>query len=120
MMDSRDLKRIDAMEIYTIFLMLGKADYDSVLECSVDVFTTDTAGSMTRPELMSFLDSLFRAFSKLLIVRGETAPTDVNVRLAAKDLKELAQAIIPENAIKKGDFCKYLPGNSEPLKQSHC
>jgi hypothetical protein len=30
-MDTRELKKIDAMELYTILLILGKADYDSVL-----------------------------------------------------------------------------------------
>jgi|JI6StandDraft_1071083.scaffolds.fasta_scaffold13768_4 hypothetical protein len=70
LMDTRNIKRIDAMELYTILLVLGKADYDSMLECAVDVFTSEVPSAMTRGELMFFLDSLFRAFSKLLIIRG--------------------------------------------------
>lgn len=38
LMDTRKVKRIDGMELYTIFLLLAKADYDSVLKCVVDVF----------------------------------------------------------------------------------
>lgn len=61
---------------------------------------------MTRNELIFFFDSLFRTFSKLLIVRGETAPSNVNVRLASADLLGMASIIVPGDYVKKGDFCK--------------
>lgn len=68
-MDTRNTKRIDGMELYTVFLLVAKADYESVLKCAVDVFGVEEAGSLTKGELFYFIDSLFRGLSKFLIVR---------------------------------------------------
>jgi len=48
MMDTRNTKRIDGMELYTMFLLVAKADYESVLKCAVDVFGVEEAGSLTK------------------------------------------------------------------------
>jgi len=83
MMDTRNTKRIDGMELYTMFLLTAKADYELILKCAVDVFGVEEVGSLTKDELFYIIDSLFGRLSKFLIVKvkDEVHPTKVNTRL---------------------------------------
>jgi Ca2+-binding EF-hand superfamily protein len=104
MMDTRNTKRIDGMELYTIFLFVAKADYESVLKCAVDVFGIEEVGVITKGELFFFIDSLFRGLSKFLIVKEEVKPSKVNTRLDCQEISNLINKLVPNKGISKNDI----------------
>ena len=107
MMDTRNVRRIDGMELYSMFLLLAKADYDSVLKCAVDVFGVEEVGSISKGELFFMIDSLFRGFSKTLILRGDTTPVKVNVRLDCQEISNFVNRMVgAKTAIPKSEICE--------------
>lgn len=106
-MDTRNVKRIDGMELYTMFLLLAKADYDSVLKCAVDVFGVEEVGCISKGELFFFIDSMFRGFSKTLILRGDAAPVKVNVRLDCQEISNFVTKMMgTKTSISKNEICE--------------
>lgn len=104
LMDTRNTKRIDAMELYMMLLLAAKADYDTVLKCAVDVFGVEEAGSLTRGELFYIIDALFRSLSKFLIVKGETRPTKVNTRLDCQEINGFMNKLVLNKSVSKNDI----------------
>lgn len=103
-MDTRGIGRIDAMELYTVFLFISKADFKTVLKCIVDIFGTEEVGFITKGELFFFIDSLFRGFAKFLITRYEAKPSTRNVRLDFIEINSMINKLIVGKNLARNDI----------------
>lgn len=57
---------------------------------------------MSKGELFFFIDSLFRGFSKTLILRGDNTPVKVNVRLDCQEISNFVTKMMgAKNSIPK-------------------
>ena len=77
-------------------LILSKGSYEIYLKTVVDIFGFENAGKITRNEFFFFLDCLYRALPKALIIKGEKTTIEMNIRLDFQDINRFIENIFEE------------------------
>ena len=91
--DTKNYNRIDGCELYCGFLLISKGSYEIFLKTIIDIFGFEFQGRITKDEFSFFLDSLFRAIPKIVIIKGFDHVFEPNTRLEFKDINSFSDNI---------------------------
>ena len=89
-LDTKQLGRIDSMELLTVLAFSAKGNFSQLMENIVLVFGFESEGDITKDEYHFFLDCLFRGIMKLTCPKGCKDPPLKGRRVIQTDLAKAA------------------------------
>ena len=107
--DTRNLSRVDASEVYCAFLLVSKGSYEIFLKTIIDIFGFEFQGRITKDEFFFFLDCLFRAIPKIVIIKGFNHAFEPNTRLEYEDINKFVKNIFSDKTdIDRNEIYEFM------------